>query len=76
MFEYRVSKSNVTYYYSSCWIEEYEIIRYIGTLIVEEKPQSVEEVTVKVGGFEATYDVNSGTRFRYSPISLIYVVVV
>ncbi|VDH99664.1 Hypothetical predicted protein, partial [Mytilus galloprovincialis] len=60
VFEYRVSKSNVTYYYSSCWIEEYEIIRYIGTLIVKEKPQSVEEVTVKVGGFEATYDVNSG----------------
>ncbi|XP_052063080.1 fibrocystin-L-like [Mytilus californianus] len=67
VFEYRVSKANVTYYYSSCWIEEYEIIRYVGTLIVDDKPQSVEEVTVKVGGYEATYDVNSGVSDPSAP---------
>ena len=65
VFEYKVTMAD-TYYYSSGYVDIYEIIHYEGTLIVENKPQFVGDVNLEVSGQQPIYDVNSGKSCQIS----------
>lgn len=58
-FEYKVTKSGKIHY-NSGFIDSYENIQYSAIVYVQDKNQSIGDVTLKVKEHEAVYDVNSG----------------